>query len=182
MSMVADPGEGGFTPVVMDVGPEDLVPENVVPVPDWSATFVALYRTSYVAMVRLAYLLTGSNATAEEVVQEAFVRIRHAVDRVDNPGAYLRTSVVNGCHNQRRRSEVERRYQPVLAGVASPGDPDHLMDALATLPDRQRAVLVLRYYAGFNEAEIAELLGCRPGTVKSATSRGLAHLRKVIER
>jgi RNA polymerase sigma-70 factor (sigma-E family) len=144
--------------------------------------FETLYRSQYLPMVRLAFLLLGSNAVAEEVVQEAFVRVRNAVERAANPAAYLRTAVVNGCRNQQRHANVERRHQPVLLAQASLDQPDHLADALAQLPGRQRAVIVLRYYEGLTEAEIAAVLGCRKGTVKSATSRGLAQLRKVIER
>jgi RNA polymerase sigma-70 factor (sigma-E family) len=168
---------------------EDIDREPSMPGPEapagrpssgWSESFVELYREHYLPMVRLAYLLVGSNSVAEEIVQDVFVRVRLAIDRADNPRAYLRGAVVNGCRNQRRRESVERRYQRYgpLAGAAPQ---DELRDALAKLPDRQRAVLVLRYYEGMSEAEIAEVLDCRRGTVKSAAARGLAALRQVIE-
>jgi len=146
----------------------------------WPQDLVSLYRARYGDMVRLAFLMTGSSAEAEEIVQEAFVRVRRRIDRVDNPSAYLRTAVVNGCRNRYRRILVERRHAP-LAEPAAYDRVDEMSDALAALPARQRAVIVLRYYAGMNEAEIAGALGCRPGTVKSLCHRGLAELRRVIQ-
>ena len=164
-------------------GPPGLPSELVAPreATSWPPAFIDLYRTRYLPMVRLAFLLTGSNPLAEEVVQDAFVRVRGALERVDNPAAYLRTTVVNGCANLRRRQAVERRhlFHPIVGAEA---EGDHLLDALARLPERQRAVLVLRYYEGMSEREIATALACRPGTVKSTAARALAELRKVIER
>jgi RNA polymerase sigma-70 factor (sigma-E family) len=151
-----------------------------LPVVAWPHDLVSLYRTRYADMVRLAFLLTGSSAEAEEIVQDAFVRIRKRIDRVDNPSAYLRAAVVNGCRNRYRRTLVERRHA-VPTDRASYDRVDELRDALAALPARQRAVIVLRFYAGLTEAEIARSLGCRPGTVKSLCHRGLAELRRVIE-
>ncbi|HEX3426741.1 MAG TPA: SigE family RNA polymerase sigma factor [Acidimicrobiales bacterium] len=151
-----------------------------VPVVAWPHDLVSLYRARYDDMVRLAFLLTGSPAEAEEIVQDAFVRVRHRISRVDNPSAYLRTAVVNGCRNRYRRLLVERRHAP-RPETASYDRVDELGDALAALPPRQRAVIVLRYYAGMSEAEIAAALGCRPGTVKSLCHRGLAALRLVIQ-
>ena len=150
-----------------------------LPVVVWPHDLVSLYQARYADMVRLAFLLTGSSAEAEEIVQEAFVRIRGRIERVDNPSAYLRTTVVNGCRNRHRRVQVERRY--ASAGESASYDRvDELGDALAALPLRQRTVIVLRYYAGMSEADIAATLGCRPGTVKSLCHRGLAELRRVI--
>jgi RNA polymerase sigma-70 factor (sigma-E family) len=146
----------------------------------WPHDLVSLYRTRYADMVRLAFLLTGSSAEAEEIVQEAFVRVRNRIDRVDNPSAYLRTTVVNGCRNRYRRILVERRHG-APAARASYDQVDELSDALAALPLRQRSVIVLRFYAGLTETEIAQALGCRPGTVKSLCHRGLAELRRVVE-
>ncbi len=151
--------------------------------PDWSPSFEHLYRTQYTPMVRLAFLLVGSSEVAEELVQEAFVRIRGAVAEAASPVAYLRQAVVNACRNHHRHRAVERRSEArlVVTAVSEP-ELDHLADALRRLPDRQRAVLVLRYYLGCSEAEIADALGCRPGTVKSLASRGLGALREVLDR
>ncbi|MGH9065083.1 MAG: RNA polymerase sigma factor [Acidimicrobiales bacterium] len=150
--------------------------------PVWPDALVELYRAQYRPMVRLAYLLTGSSALAEEVVQDAFIRVRRRLADVDRPVGYLRTAVVNGCRNEHRRADVARRLGPAAACSRSVEDEvDDLGDALARLPERQRAVLVLRYYLGQSEADIAASLRCRPGTVKSLAHRGLAALREVIE-
>ena len=151
--------------------------------PAWSARFEALYRSHYTPMVRFAFLLVGSAEVAEELVQDTFVRIRGPVEQVEQPVAYLRRAVVNACRNHHRHRDVERRGALRLAAGGTGAEPelDHMADALAGLPSRQRAVLVLRYYLGCSEAEIAEILDCRPGTVKSLASRGLAALRQVLE-
>lgn len=141
-----------------------------------------LYRREYAAMVRLAHLLTGSNEVAEDLVQEAFVRLHRNCARAEQPGAYLRATVVNRCRSWQRRQALERRHQPKVGPATGPGEGRELLDALARIGPRQRAALVLRFYADLSEAEIARALGCRPGTVKSLVSRGLRQLERVIER
>lgn len=143
---------------------------------------VDLYQREYAPMVRLAHLITGSNEVAEDIVQEAFVRMHQSWGRADHPGAYLRRIVVNGCHtwHRRRRMERERTVRPVIEGVEPEGR--ELLDALARLTPRQRSALVLRFYADMSEAEVAQALGCRPGTVKSLVHRGLRELEGMIER
>ena len=148
----------------------------------WADSVVALYRARYLPMVRLAFLLTGSNELAEEIVQDAFIRLRDRAG-VAELSSYLRATVVNACRDHHRRTGAQTRALVRLAPVESAVDAvDELHDALARLPERQRAVIVLRYYEGLSEAEIAGLLGCRPGTVKSLAHRGLATLRGVVER
>jgi RNA polymerase sigma-70 factor (sigma-E family) len=141
------------------------------------ATFYARHRTE---MVRLAFLITHRQEVAEDLVHDCFVRVQPRFGQLDNPGGYLRQSVVNACrsYHRRGRRETAQRYEPTA--VEAPPDP--LWDAMARLPPRQRAVLVLRYYHDLSERETAAALGCRPGTVKSLTSRALAALREVIER
>lgn len=140
-----------------------------------------LHRARYDAMVRLAALLCGSTAVAEELVQDAFVKVIERWDRIEQPSAYLRATVVNACTGYRRHRDVVRRHStpPVLSVV----DPEGIVlrDAVLRLPARQRAVLVLRFYEDLPEKEIAELLHCRLGTVKSALHRGLEQLRRVVE-
>ena len=145
-------------------------------------SLAALYRQEYAPMVRLAHLITGSNEVAEDVVQDAFVRMYRNWERADQPGAYLRTIVVNGCRSwhRRRRMERERLPQPGPAGVDA--EVHELLDALAHLGVRQRTALVLRFYLDMSEADVAQVLGCRPGTVKSLVHRGLRQLKEVIER
>ena len=142
--------------------------------------FEQLYAEAYRPMVRLALLLTGSANNAEELVQDAFVRVYGHWERIESPRAYLRQSVVNACRSHRRRRKRELRHGPGAAARLASVDPEaNLMrDALDRLSDRQRKAVVLRYYEDLSEAEIATLLGCRPGTVKSLLSRGLARLRK----
>lgn len=140
-----------------------------------------LYADRFAPMVRLAYLLTGSRAVAEDVVQDSFLRVQQHWDDVREPAAYLRTTVVNGCRAHHRRAGRERaRYADLVAETVSAETPI-VMDAVAKLPYRQRAALVLRFYEQWTEVEIAAALGCRPATVRSLVHRGLLSLRKVME-
>jgi RNA polymerase sigma-70 factor (sigma-E family) len=145
----------------------------------------AAYRRLRPRMVRLAHLLTGSPDTAEDVVQDAFLATARHWAALDNPDAYLRTAVVNGAMSSHRRTGRERDKATRLRGLASVvtvdvPELDETWDVLRRLPDKQRAALVLRFYEDLPEAEIARLLGCRPGTVKSHIHRGLARTRKAL--
>jgi RNA polymerase sigma factor (sigma-70 family) len=131
-------------------------------------------------MVRLARLLTGSPAVAEELVQDAFIKFARSAGKKDEPAAYLRVIVVNLCRSQQRRNLIERRLAPKAPVASGAADIDETWDVIRKLPFRQRAALMLRYYEDLPEADIACLLGCRPGTVKSALHRGLAALRKEL--
>jgi RNA polymerase sigma-70 factor (sigma-E family) len=142
--------------------------------------FEDFYRAQYEPMLRLAYLLTGSRAAAEDLVQDAFVRVQPRYLALDAPAAYLRRTVTNACYSWHRRRQREQAYQPAAADELAP-EHDEMWDALAKLAPRRRAALVMRYYLDLSEAEIAVALGCRPGTVKSLTHRGLADLREVLE-
>jgi RNA polymerase sigma-70 factor (sigma-E family) len=143
-------------------------------------TFDDLFADRYQPMVRLATLIVGSEAVAEELVQDALVRVHHKWATVEHPSAYLRTAVVNACRNNRRRARLERLHAPKVAPTVAPAQ-EPLVDALATLNGRQRVAVVLRYYEDLSEADIAVALGCRPGTVKSLLHRPLSQLREVIE-
>ena len=147
-----------------------------------TVAFARLYAETYRPMVRLALLLTGSGPQAEELVQDAFVRVYGQWDRIESPRAYLRQAVVNACRSHHRRRARELRHGPGASLRAHALDPeaDLMRDALARLSDRQRKAVVLRYYEDLSEAEIARLLDCRPGTVKSLLSRALARLRKEL--
>jgi RNA polymerase sigma-70 factor (sigma-E family) len=146
--------------------------------------FDAFYRASKARMVRLAWLLVGSRAVAEDLVHDAFVAVFQRWETIDNPGGYLRQTVVNQCLGWQRRRSRER---DVLAMVGEPpptGDPavDTMWDAIQRLPLDRRAVVVLRYWADLPHDEIAELLGCPTGTVRSRLHRALAELREEVER
>ncbi len=143
--------------------------------------FEDLYRGEYPGMVRLAFVLTGDGDTAEDIVQDAFALLHSRLDCVENPGGYLRVTVVNLCRNRERRRRRARSVdaRPQHTELASL-EAMEMADMLLGLPYRQRAVLVLRYWGGWSEVEIGAALNCRPGTVKSLASRGLARLRKEI--
>jgi len=126
--------------------------------------------------------LTGSDSIAEELVQDAFVRLHTVHVAPDNPGGYLRIVVVNLCRDHLRRRTRARRHLVSTALPATPPEIDETWIAVGTLPPRHRAAVVLRDYLDLPEAEIAQLLGCRPGTVKSTLSRALAALRKELGR
>jgi RNA polymerase sigma factor (sigma-70 family) len=146
-----------------------------------TASFVDLYEQSFGSMVRLAVALTGSEASAEDLVQDAFLRVHAHWGRVTMPTAYLRRAVVNACRSAGRRATRERTSGALELTTAHSLGADELFDVLATLPYRQRAALVLQFYEGLSQAEISDVLGCREGTVASLVHRGLTQLRRVIE-
>jgi RNA polymerase sigma factor (sigma-70 family) len=132
-------------------------------------------------MVRVAYLIAGSTAVAEEVTHDAFVTVYERWDRLDHPGAYLRRCVVNGAMRATRR----RRHGERLEAVDPPPAEirpayDHTLDAVRRLAPRARALVVLRYYDQLTTQEIAEVLQIPPGTVKSGLHRALTELREVL--
>jgi RNA polymerase sigma factor (sigma-70 family) len=145
--------------------------------------FDDFYAREYDRSVRLAWLLTGSRAAAEDVVQDAMTAVFRTFDRLDVPAAYLRRAVVNTA-NSRHRDERRRAERLTLLErerpLADPSDAG-LLDLIGRLPYRQRVVIVGRYWGGWSEAEIAHVLGCRPGTVKSLASRALKTLRKEVQ-
>ncbi len=143
--------------------------------------FVDLYRTEYAPMVRLAHGLVDSLDRAEEIVQDAFAKVFERWNRLDEPGGYLRVSVINGTRSELRKREVSRRLGFARRSEAAVEQREYLIDALDQLSAKQKTVLVLRFYADMSEKEIADTLNMRPGTVKSTTSRGLAKLRKALE-
>jgi RNA polymerase sigma-70 factor (sigma-E family) len=150
----------------------------------------AAYAEHAAGLGRLAFLLTGDERVAEDLVQEAFVRAvaRFAhLRREEALGAYLRRTVVNlaGKHHQRswRARAFGAEAHPDRIGVAAQPDvelQDLLWSALRRLPHRQRAALVLRFYEDLSERDAARVLGCRVGTVKSLVHRALAAMREEI--
>jgi RNA polymerase sigma-70 factor (sigma-E family) len=148
--------------------------------PDDAHDLDTLFVVEQRGLVRLARLLTGSDAASEDLVQDAFLRLHTTTSRPDNDGAFLRTILVNLCRDHLRRRVLEQRAVVATPLPMSDPDIDETWTALGRLPFSQRSVLVLRYYADLPEAEIAQVLGCRLGTVKSRTHRGLAALRKEL--
>jgi RNA polymerase sigma-70 factor (sigma-E family) len=147
---------------------------------DVTRSMGAVFAGEHERLVRVAYLLTGSSAVAEDVVQDAFVRLHRHWDGVRQPSAYLRVTVVNGCSAHHRRNRRERSHFPELVTDTVVPETPVVLDALSELPYRQRAALVLRFYEDRPDSEIAQALGCRPATVRSLVHRGLATLRKAI--
>lgn len=152
-------------------------------------------------LLRTAYLITSDLQEAEDLVQECLLRVVRRWQKVramNHPGAYVRRVLVNlaldsGQRRTRRWQELLRldglsEAELVLRGddrlddSTTPHDADgDLFDAVRALPTRQRVIVVLRYFGDFSEAQVAEMLGCSVGTVKSTTSRSLVRLRAVLE-
>ena len=140
-------------------------------------------------LLRTAYLIVWDLPDAEDLVQETLLKVAGRwpkVSRMDHPAAYARRILVNlaldgSPKRSRRRAELsETRSGDAFAPVASLDTHDELHAALAALPPRQRAVLVLRYFLDLPEAEVAAALQCSLGTVKSTASRGLARLEQTL--
>ncbi|HET9728669.1 MAG TPA: SigE family RNA polymerase sigma factor [Acidimicrobiia bacterium] len=147
-----------------------------------TADFDTFYEQTRPGALRLATLLTQDRTGAEDIVQEAFSTMYRRWDSIEEPAAYLRTVIVNGVRTQHRRREREKaRLLKLGACGADAMHADEIADALAVLPYRQRATIVLFFYADLPEREIAETLGCPVGTVKSLKSRALARLREAID-
>lgn len=148
--------------------------------------FAELYRDRRDHLLRIAVLVSGDRQLAEDAVAEAVARTWRRWDRggIGDPDAYLRRAVLNAVTDRVRRLGRERVGRQAMRGDArgarafddDVADRTTLIDALATLPDGQRAVLVLRYFDGQTEAATAALLGINVGTVKSRAFRGLAAL------
>ena len=160
----------------------------------WDAdrAVTALFSAHYRGLVRLAALLLGETSTAEEVVQDSYVALHGSWRRLNDPDralAYLRQSVVNRSRSALRHRSVVARHAPRPMPDAASAEHgamvalEHaeVLAALRQLPDRQREVLVLRYYADLSEAQIAEALAISRGAVKSHASRGRAALRTTLE-
>ena len=142
------------------------------------AQFESIYRENWVHLVRLATLLTGSQVLAEDVVQDAFIALRDRFQSVDSPSAYVRRSVINGCRSSTRRERFAHREELRIDTLtALPPEIDEMWTRVQELPDHQRAVVVLRFYEDLPESEIASILGCRLGTVKSRLHRALTALK-----
>lgn len=144
------------------------------------AVFDAFYRSQWLPMVRFASLTTGSTPLAEEIVQDAFTDVYRQWDRIEIPIGYLRRAVTHRCTSWVRRQQLERRA-PTATAVQEPDTRlIEVLDAMKVLTPRQRAAIVLRYLEDLPETEIALVLSCRPGTVKSLLARALTRLQEVV--
>ncbi len=140
----------------------------------------AAYAELYGPLVGLATLLTGSRATAEEVVQDAFTAALARWASIRDPERYLKQSVVNRVRSLGRRETRARLLPRRREQVTGEPELDETWRLLRRLPDRQRAVLVLRVYLDLPDREIAELLGCEESTVRSSAHRALESLRRSL--
>jgi RNA polymerase sigma-70 factor (sigma-E family) len=149
-----------------------------------------LYRLHAADAVRLAYLITGDGGLAEDLVQDAFVRLAGRLLHLHDPRgfpAYLRKTVVNLANAHFRRRKVERRYveregsrKPPATETPDVPTREALRAALLALPVRHRTAIVLRFYEDLSEADTAQIMRCRPGTVRSLVSRGMERLRPMM--
>ena len=147
-----------------------------------------LYARHSGSAFRLAYLLTGDSALAEDLVQDAFVKLMGRFADLRSPesfDAYLRRTLVNLSYGSFRRRRVERSYLARVGarvaaatdGISDVAERDVLWTQLGQIAPRQRAALVLRYYEDLTEAQAAEVLGCSVRTVKSLVARGMQAMR-----
>lgn len=156
---------------------------------DREAEFRAFFDTEFRSLRRIGYLLTSDWTEAEDLAQEAMVRVYRAWPRIrerERPAVYARAVLVNRHRSLLRRAKVEAKHaiarQPDPPVVTEGMGEDQIVvwDALSTLPRREREALVLRYYEDLPQAEIAKVLGIPVGTVKSLTHRALGRLRVVL--
>jgi RNA polymerase sigma factor (sigma-70 family) len=144
-----------------------------------TATFDEFYASAWRRAAGWATALTGDVASGEEIAQHAFLALADRYDRLDDPMPYLRRTIVNGARTAHRSDarRVAREQRATIGGsTESPLDVD-LLAALARLGTDQRSAVVLRYWADWTDAQIADALGCRASTVRSHLRRGLARLR-----
>lgn len=150
---------------------------------------MAFVEVAWQRHIRLAMLLTGDRWRAEELLQDSLVKVYERwrrLSRLDDPHAYLRRALVNNNTSGWRRSRRENLVGEVPDRAAPAGDldpdADVLRRALMSLPARQRAVVVLRHYEDLTEREVARVLGCTLGTVKSQNARALDKLRHLLDK
>jgi len=157
---------------------------------DPSVAVAALYAEHALGLIRLAYIMLGSAAAAEDVVQEAFCGLFRRWPHLHEPAkalGYVRSSVINGCRSvlrQRAVVELSEACEPTTASAEAVLLTDEerleIIRALRALPARQREVLTLRFYLDLRDDEIAQAMGIGNGTVRSAAHRGLISLRKAL--
>jgi RNA polymerase sigma factor (sigma-70 family) len=147
------------------------------------ASFDDFYAKRWPYAFRLAALMVQDAEAGADIAQDVFANMSRRWPSIERPDAYLQRALTNASSNWRRSRSRAAGKLHLLVDRGDADQPlDGLTDAVARLPFRQRAVVVLRYYADLSEAEIARALDCRPGTVKSLGSRAIAALSKEVER
>ena len=182
--------------VTLAAAPRRPCDEAAPSLPEWLGTqdrslaVTALYHEHALSMIRVAHIMLGNRAAAEDVVQDAFCglyrRWGHLADK-DKALGYVRSSVINGCRTVLRRRRLQDRimtYQPAAVSAEtaalSSEERREVVQALRRLPERQREVLVLRYYLDLTDEQIADDLGITPSTIRSTRHRALAALERLL--
>ena len=172
---------------------DETISLTVLPPASRDDTVAALFETDFERLVGLARQLVDQRAEAEEIVHEAFVRLYVAMGRLrapDKAGAYLRATTLNLCRSRLRRRRLARLRPDTGPDVPAAGvddaatrtaDAGMVRAAVARLPKRQQDCVLLRYYAGCTEAEIAATLGIAIGTVKTSLHRARHELARRLE-
>lgn len=142
--------------------------------------FTRLYQGTFQQQFRTARLIVGSTSLAEEIAHDAFASVWANWDRIDDPGPYLTRCVVNAARTTKKRSDHRGRIRRLLLVETQNQTNEYLSDCLAALSSNQRTAVVLRYYAGLKNSEIADAMRCPEGSVGPWINRGLAHLRKEL--
>ena len=164
----AEPATDG--PVAMELSRSDI------------SAFDDLFRSEYRSLVRLAYLMVGSQERAEELTQDAFAQLFASWAKVERPGGFVRTALVSRCRDaQRREIRGKAKLRLVTPKPEDVPESHYLVDALAELPHNWRVMVVLRYYGGHTIPEIAEITGDPEGSVKSGLHRALAQLKTQLQ-
>jgi RNA polymerase sigma-70 factor (sigma-E family) len=155
--------------------------------PPTDEEFAELVHACWASLYRTAYLMLGDPAEAEDLVQTALAKTYanwRRVRSIDAAPGYARTTMVNTAASWFRkkgwRNERPTEVLPEVLTESDPTDRRSVIDALGTLPPRQRAVVVLRYYEDLSVAQVAHALGITQGTVKSQTSEALNKLRALL--
>jgi RNA polymerase sigma-70 factor (sigma-E family) len=151
---------------------------------DRAAVLSELFDAHFTSLRRLAFALLGDASAADEVAQDAFVQLYatwRRLDELEHPPSYLRKIVLNLCRTRGRRARLQRSKEPLLREDTTAVDPDvalrlDVWRALEKLPHRQRACVVLKYLEDLTEADVAHLLDCSVGTVKSQLHKARAKL------
>lgn len=144
------------------------------------------FAAEYEPLLRFAYFLSGDRAAAEDLVQDAFVKLYRADRHIEVEGfkAYARRTIVNLHSSRFRRLRAERRafasHAPATGSVSGPEPVDHVWRAIQSLPRQQRACVALRFYEDMTEQAVADTLGVSVGTVKKQMSRAMATLRAAL--
>jgi RNA polymerase sigma factor (sigma-70 family) len=140
-------------------------------------TLDAIYREHFPSLMGTAFLMLGSNDSAEDLVHDVFLRCAPKLQDLDNPASYLRAAVINACRREHRRRARLVPLEVDLVGVSLAPELVDLRAILLRLPAKQRAAIVLRFHADLSYEDVASQLGCTPSTARSLVRRGTRKMR-----